>query len=175
LITHDLGIVAETADRVAIMYAGRIVELASCSLEGFAFFTEAIFLGIYLYGWEKIPPKAHIGAGILVALSGVLSGIFVVIANAWMNTPTGFTAVSGQLTELDPIRAMLNPAAFQQTLHMTLAAYAAAGLAVSAVHALFLLGDPMNAFHRRALQIGLMVGTPAVLLQLSRGTSAPGT
>jgi cytochrome d ubiquinol oxidase subunit I len=135
------------------------------SLEGFAFFTEAIFLGIYLYGWERIPPKAHIGAGILVALSGVLSGIFVVIANAWMNTPTGFTAVSGQLTELDPIRAMLNPAAFQQTLHMTLAAYAATGLAVSAVHAVFLLGDQMNAFHRRALQIGLMVGTPAALLQ----------
>jgi cytochrome d ubiquinol oxidase subunit I len=51
---------------------------------------EAIFLGIYLYGWERIPPKAHIGAGILVALSGVLSGIFVVIANAWMNTPQRF-------------------------------------------------------------------------------------
>ncbi|HSE65721.1 MAG TPA: cytochrome ubiquinol oxidase subunit I, partial [Gemmatimonadales bacterium] len=135
------------------------------SLEGFAFFTEAIFLGIYLYGWERIPPKAHIGAGILVALSGVLSGIFVVIANAWMNTPTGFSAVSGQLTELDPIRAMLNPAAFQQTLHMTLAAYAATGFAVSAVHAVFLLGDPVNAFHRRALQIALMVGTPAALLQ----------
>jgi len=135
------------------------------SLEGFAFFTEAIFLGIYLYGWERIPPKAHIGAGILVALSGVLSGIFVVIANAWMNTPTGFRAVSRQLTELDPIRAMLNPAAFQQTLHMTLAAYAATGVAVSAVHAVFLLGDPMNAFHRRALQIALMVGTPAALLQ----------
>ena len=143
------------------------------SLEGFAFFTEAIFLGIYLYGWERISPKAHIGAGILVALSGVLSGIFVVIANAWMNTPTGFSAVSGRLTELDPIRAMLNPAAFQQTLHMTLAAYAATGLAVSAVHALFLLGDPMNAFHRRALQIGLMVGTPAALLQpLSGDVSA---
>ena len=58
------------------------------SLEGFAFFTEAIFLGIYLYGWDRIPPRAHLGAGILVALSGVLSGIFVVIANAWMNTPT---------------------------------------------------------------------------------------
>jgi cytochrome d ubiquinol oxidase subunit I len=135
------------------------------SLEGFAFFTEAIFLGIYLYGRDRIPARAHLAAGILVALSGVLSGIFVVIANAWMNTPSGFTAVSGQLTEIDPIRAMLNPAAFQQTLHMTLAAYAATGLAVSAVHGAFLLGDPMNAFHRRALQIGLLVGTPAALLQ----------
>jgi cytochrome d ubiquinol oxidase subunit I len=135
------------------------------SLEGFAFFTEAIFLGIYLYGRDRIPPRAHLGSGILVALSGVLSGIFVVIANAWMNTPSGFTAVSGQLTKIDPIRAMLNPAAFQQTLHMTLAAYAATGLAVSAVHAVFLLGDPMNAFHRRAPSDRLLVGTPAALLQ----------
>src|SRR5215216_4791678 len=57
------------------------------SLEGFAFFTEAIFLGIYLYGWKRVPPGAHLLAGVLVAVSGVLSGIFVVIANAWMNTP----------------------------------------------------------------------------------------
>ena len=60
------------------------------SLEGFAFFTEAIFLGVYLYGWDRISPRAHLVAGSLVALSGALSGIFVVIANAWMNTPTGF-------------------------------------------------------------------------------------
>jgi cytochrome d ubiquinol oxidase subunit I len=59
------------------------------SLEGFAFFTEAIFLGVYLYGWNRISPRAHLWAGILVAVSGAASGIFVVIANAWMNSPTG--------------------------------------------------------------------------------------
>lgn len=135
------------------------------SLEGFAFFTEAIFLGIYLYGWDRISPRAHLWAGILVAVSGAISGVFVVIANAWMNTPTGFDLVNGVPANIDPIRAIFNPAAFQQTLHMTLAAYAATGFAVAGIHAVLLLRDPLNAFHRRALTIGILVGGPAALLQ----------
>src|SRR5216683_7765764 len=66
------------------------------SLEGFAFFLEAIFLGIYLYGWDRVPPRAHLAAGVLIAVSGVASGMFVVFANAWMNTPTGFRVVDGK-------------------------------------------------------------------------------
>ncbi len=135
------------------------------SLEGFAFFMEAIFLGIYLYGWDRIPPRAHLVAGALVAFSGMISGVFVVIANAWMNTPTGFDLVDGRITNIDPVAAMANPAAFQQTLHMTLAAYAATGFAVAGIHAFLLLRDPLNGFHRRALTIGLLVGAPAALLQ----------
>lgn len=135
------------------------------SLEGFAFFLEAIFLGVYLYGWDRIPPRTHLVAGVLVAVSGALSGIFVVIANAWMNSPTGFELVDGRITNIDPVAAMANPAAFQQTLHMTLAAYAATGFGVAGVHAALLLGDPLNRFHRRALTIGLLVGAPAALLQ----------
>ena len=135
------------------------------SLEGFAFFTEAIFLGIYLYGWERISPRAHLLAGIVVAVSGVVSGIFVVIANAWMNAPTGFTLVDGTFSGIDPLAAMANSAAFQQVLHMTLASYAATGLGVAGIHAFLLRRDPLNAFHRRALTIGLLVGAPAALLQ----------
>jgi cytochrome d ubiquinol oxidase subunit I len=135
------------------------------SLEGFAFFTEAIFLGIYLYGWERISPRAHLLAGILVAVSGAVSGIFVVIANAWMNAPTGFDLVDGKIVNINPLKALLSPAAFQQTLHMTLAAYAATGFAVAGIHAFLLRRDPLNAFHRRALAIGLLVGAPAALLQ----------
>ena len=135
------------------------------SLEGFAFFTEAIFLGIYLYGWDRISPRAHLFAGLIVAVSGVVSGIFVVIANAWMNAPTGFTLTDGTFTDIDPLAAMANSAAFQQVLHMTLASYAATGLAVAGIHAFLLRRDPLNAFHRRALTIGLMVGAPAALLQ----------
>ncbi len=135
------------------------------SLEGFAFFTEAIFLGVYLYGWTRISRRAHLWAGILVAVSGAASGIFVVIANAWMNAPTGFDLVDGRITNIDPIAGMMNPMAFQQTLHMTLAAYAATGFAVAGIHAFLLLFDRENSFHRRALSIALMVGAPAALLQ----------
>jgi cytochrome bd ubiquinol oxidase subunit I len=135
------------------------------SLEGFAFFTEAIFLGVYLYGWDRISPRAHVIAGVMVAVSGALSGIFVVIANAWMNTPRGFTLVDGKFTHIDPIAGMMTPAAFPQTLHMTLAAYAATGFAVAGIHAAMLLRDPRNAFHRRALSIALLVGAPAALVQ----------
>lgn len=145
-------------------FAGPIIGMPF-SLEGFAFFVEAIFLGIFLYGRDRIPPGAHLAAGILVAVSGALSGIFVVMANAWMNAPTGFTMVDGKVTSIDPIAAALNPAAFTQTLHMTLAAYASTGMAVAGIHALLLLRQPGNAFHRRALTVALLVGVPAALLQ----------
>ena len=144
-------------------HAGAIIGMPF-SLEGFAFFTEAIFLGVYLYGWDRISPRAHLVAGILVAVSGTLSGVFVVIANAWMNTPAGFDLVDGRMVNIDPIAAMLTPAALPQTLHMTLAAFAATGLAVAGIHAFFLLRQPTHPFHRRALAIGLTVGAPAAIL-----------
>lgn len=145
-------------------YAGAIIGMPF-SLEGFAFFTEAIFLGIYLYGWQRVPPRAHLLAGVMVALSGVLSGVFVVIANAWMNSPTGFDIASGKPVNIDPIKAMLNPMAFTQTLHMTIAAYAATGFAVAGTHAFLLRRDRKNLFHRRALSIALVIGGAAALLQ----------
>lgn len=135
------------------------------SLEGFAFFTEAIFLGVYLYGWDKVSPRAHLWSGILVAVSGALSGLFVVMANAWMNEPVGFTLANGQLTDIDPLHGMLSPAAPTQVLHMTLAAYAATGFAVAGIHAIHLLVEPANAFSRRALRVALVVAVPAALLQ----------
>ncbi|PYQ07684.1 MAG: cytochrome ubiquinol oxidase subunit I [Acidobacteria bacterium] len=135
------------------------------SLEGFAFFLEAIFLGIYLYGWERVPPWMHWLAGVMVALSGTLSGIFVVIANAWMNTPAGFDLVDGRAVNVDPMAAMRNAAAFSETLHMTLAAFAAVGFAVAAIHAHLLRQDPRNLFHRRAVAIALSVGGVAAVLQ----------
>ena len=143
------------------------------SLEGFAFFTEAIFLGIYLYGWNRVSRGAHLFAGIVVAASGVLSGIFVVIANAWMNTPAGFTMVGGDAVDVRPFVAMAHAAAFPETLHMTLAAYAGTGLTVAGIHAIAILRGNRSAFHRRALGIALMLGAPAAILQpLSGDVSA---
>jgi cytochrome d ubiquinol oxidase subunit I len=145
-------------------HAGAIIGMPF-SLEGFAFFTEAIFLGIYLYGWKRVPPRAHLLAGGVVAVSGALSGIFVVIANAWMNSPTGFELVNGKPVNVGPIAAMLNPMALSQTIHMTIAAYAATGFVVAGIHAFLLLRDRTNVFHRRAVAIALTVGGAAAILQ----------
>src|SRR6478672_8235163 len=86
------------------------------SLEGFAFFTEAIFLGIYLYGWDKISAGAHLAAGVIVAVSGAASAVFVVMVNAWMNTPTGIQVFGGRIASIDPIAGMMNPSTVQQSL-----------------------------------------------------------
>ena len=148
-------------------YAGAIIGMPF-SLEGFAFFTEAIFLGIYLYGWKKVSPKMHLFSGVIVAVSGAASAVFVVIANAWMNAPTGFDLVEGQFTNIDPIAAMMNPAAFPQVVHMVIAAYCATGFIVAGIHAFKLLRDKNNKFHRFALTISLIVGgIGAILMPIS--------
>jgi cytochrome bd ubiquinol oxidase subunit I len=136
------------------------------SLEGFAFFTEAIFLGVYLYGWDRISSRAHMAAGLIVAASGAASAVFVVMVNAWMNTPTGITLSAGRIVDIDPIAGMFNPSTVQQALHMLLASYAATGLAVAGLHAGILFRRPASAaFHRNALTLALLVGAPAAILQ----------
>ena len=146
-------------------FAGPLIGIPF-SLEGFAFFLEAIFLGVYLYGWDRVSPRAHLVAGAIVAASGAASAVFVVMVNAWMNTPAGYAlSPGGALTHIDPIAAMRSPAAFQQGLHMLLASYAATGLAVAGIHAFMLLRRGAPELHRRALTIALVVGAPAAVLQ----------
>ena len=149
-------------------HAGAIIGMPF-SLEGFAFFTEAIFLGVYLYGWERVPPLIHWLSGVLVALSGIFSGIFVVTANAWMNSPAGFKIVEGRVVDIDPIAAMLNRASFHEVLHMTLAAFVATGFLVAAVHAFLLRREPNNRFHRTALGIALPVACVCTPMQILSG------
>ena len=147
-----------------MQFSGAIIGMPF-SLEGFAFFTEAIFLGVYLYGWERVSPRVHLFAGIVVAASGLLSGIFVVITNSWMNVPTGFQMENGVVVRVDPIAALLNPAALGQTMHMAIAAYASVGFAVAGIHAYLLLRRPGNVFHQHALKIALWVGGVAAVIQ----------
>jgi cytochrome bd ubiquinol oxidase subunit I len=135
------------------------------SLEGFAFFTEAIFLGVYLYAWDRISTRAHLAAGVIVAVSGAASALFVVMVNAWMNTPTGVTMAAGRIAAVDPVAGMLSPAAFPEALHMLLAAYASTGLAVAGIHAWMLLRGATPSFHTKALTVALLVGAPAAVLQ----------
>jgi len=145
-------------------FAGPIIGMPF-SLEGFAFFAEAIFLGIYLYGWERVSPRLHLASGVLVAASGALSAFFITLANAWMNHPAGFEVVLGRASGVDPLAAMFPPGWQHEVLHVLVSSYAAAGFAVAGIHAFFLRRDPRSRFHRAALAIALGVGGAAALVQ----------
>lgn len=145
-------------------HAGAIVGIPF-SLEGFAFFTEAIFLGIYLYGWDKIPPRWHVASGVVVAVSGLASAAFVTLVNAWMNTPRGFRLVDGAIVDIDPLAAMATPHACHEVPHTALASYMATGFAVAGIHAFALLRRPGRSMHRKALGLALGLAVPAALAQ----------
>jgi cytochrome bd ubiquinol oxidase subunit I len=151
-----------------MQHAGAVIGMPF-SLEGFAFFTEAIFLGIYLYGWDRVPGWFHLLSGIIVAISGVLSAVFVTFVNGWMNTPTGFDIVAGKFENIHPFAAMLNPAGIPESIHMVLAAYTAAGFATAGIHGWLLLRRGRNRFDEVAIGIALLVGGTAVLLQSVSG------
>src|SRR6266699_1067303 len=99
------------------------------SAEGFAFFLEAIFLCLYLYGWNRLTPIQHWLTSIPIAISGAASSVFVVMANAWMNTPAGFRlGPDGKLAQVDPVAAALNPSTATEDPHMLVSAYVVTGL-----------------------------------------------
>jgi cytochrome bd ubiquinol oxidase subunit I len=125
------------------------------AIEGIAFFIEAIFLGIYLYGWDRLPPRVHLAAGIPIFAAGVASAFFVVTANAWMNTPRGFTVSGGRITHVDPWAAMFNPATGPETTHMILAALMVTGFGVASVYAVAMLRGRRDRYHRLGLLIPL--------------------
>ena len=145
-------------------HAGAIIGMPF-SWEGTAFFLEAIALGVFLYGRDRVNKRVHLFSGLLVGIAGVVSGIFVVAANAWMNSPSGFDWVNGQAINIDPVKAMFNKAWFQQALHMTIAAFASTSFAVAGVHAYMLLRHKGNEFHRGAIRIALAFGAVAAILQ----------
>ena len=134
------------------------------SLEGTAFFIEAIALGFFLYGWDRFSPKFHWFCGLLVGISGLSSGILVVAANAWMNSPTGFDYVNGQYLNVDPIKAMFNSAWFSEALHMTIAAFCATGFAVAGLHAYLILKGKNVIFHKEAFKVSATLAIIAALL-----------
>ncbi len=149
-------------------HAGPLVGMPF-SLEGFAFFLEAIFLGLYLYGWDRLSPRVHLLTGVGVAICGLMSAVFVTAVNAWMNNPVGYTVANGQLVDIDPWAVMGNPAFFYEALHVALSAYVAVPLAVLGIHAWGLMREPGSAFHKHAFAIALAVATVATPAQLLSG------
>jgi cytochrome d ubiquinol oxidase subunit I len=135
------------------------------SLEGVAFFTEAIFLGIYLYGRERVSPGLHLFSGVMVALSGAASAFFVTLVNVFMNDPSGFTPTPAGPTDIEPLVAMFSPGWKYQTAHVLLSCYQASAFAMAGIHAFVLLRHPGSAFHRKALSVALPVACLAALAQ----------
>jgi cytochrome d ubiquinol oxidase subunit I len=145
------------------------------SLEGTAFFIEAIALGFFLYGWNKLNTWFHWVTGIVVGVSGIASGILVVAANSWMNSPSGFDYVNGKYLNIDPLKAMFNEAWFSEALHMTIAAFSATGFAVAGIHALMIYRKQNVTFHTKSFKIAIVFGAAAAILQpLSGDISAKG-
>src|SRR5580700_1275260 len=145
IISFELGLLFPRF----IAYAGGIIGLPF-SLEGAAFFIEAIFVGIYLYGWNRLSPRAHWLSGIPIAISAVASAFFIVTANAWMNVPRGFQIVHGRVTHVDPLAAMFNPAWATETSHMVVGAYLATTFGVASVYAVGMLRGRRVAYHQPA-------------------------
>src|SRR5688572_20004440 len=145
-------------------HAGPIIGMPF-SWEGTAFFVEAIALGVFLYGWNRLNKWVHWASGVVVGISGVLSGIFVVSANSWMNSPAGFQWKNGRPENIDPVAAMFNDAWLSQALHMTLAAFIATAFAVAGVHAFLLIKNRNSTFHRTAMKIALWFGAITAFLQ----------
>lgn len=144
-------------------YAGPIAGMPF-SWEGAAFFLEAIALGLFLYGWDRLTPWVHWGSGLVVGISGVASAMFVVCANAWMNSPAGFDWNGGNPTNIDPWAAMFNDAWLVQGVHMVVAAFEAVGFAVAGLHALLWLRTKLP-IHAAALRIAIVIGGLAALAQ----------
>jgi cytochrome bd ubiquinol oxidase subunit I len=148
--------------------AGAIIGLPF-ALEGFAFFIEGIFLGVYLFGEKRLTPFTHWLTSIPIVISGVTSAWFITSANSWMNSPTGFQLVNGRVTNVDPFAAILNPSTPYETTHMILACYVATGFGAAAVYAVGMLRGKRDDYHRKGLLLGMLMGASAIPFQIISG------
>ena len=139
------------------------------AIEGFAFFLEAIFIGIYLYGWDRVSPRVHRLVGIAIGIAGVASAFFVVAANGWMNEPTGFRIVAGKVTDVKPWAALFNSALWPEATHMILGAFIVTGCLVATPHAWALLRGRGTGYHRAGVALALTMAMIAAPVQIVVG------
>ena len=146
------------------------------ALEGIFFFLEAIFLGIYLYGWRGLPARWHLAMLVPVALAGVGGTLCILAVNAWMNHPSGFDVAHFQATGVvrgvNPWAAMFNPALPTQFVHMLVAAYLVTAGLVASVYAVGRLRGRHDAVHRLAVRVAVTVLAVAAPVQLVTGDLA---
>jgi cytochrome bd-type quinol oxidase subunit 1 len=135
------------------------------AFEGLAFFLEAIFLGIYLYGWGRMPPKRHVLMVLPMAVTGIVGAYCVLAVNAWMNAPTGFRLVDGEVTDVEPWAVLFNPHALLQFAHMWVGAYMLTGFCVAGVYAVGMLRGRRDAHHRLGFLVPFVFASVAAVTQ----------
>ncbi|MDT4893707.1 MAG: cytochrome bd ubiquinol oxidase subunit [Pseudonocardiales bacterium] len=140
------------------------------AIEGFSFFLEAIFIGIYVYGWDRLSPRAHFLVGVPIAIAGVLGSFMVISVNGWMNHPQGFRLENGQVTDVHPVRALFgNPYFWHELVHMYLAGFMVTGFLVAGAYAIGKLRGRWDRYHRIALAVPLTAAAVAAPLQVLVG------
>jgi cytochrome d ubiquinol oxidase subunit I len=140
------------------------------AIEGFSFFMEAIFIGIYAYGWNRLSPRAHFLSGIPIVLTGFTGSLMVIAVNGWMNHPTGFVMRGGRATHVDPVQALfVNPYFWHELVHMYVAGYMVTGFLLAAAYAVARLRGRWTRYERTALAIPLTVAALASPVQVLLG------
>ncbi|HXQ95598.1 MAG TPA: cytochrome ubiquinol oxidase subunit I [Candidatus Acidoferrales bacterium] len=179
-VTFAVGAVSGTvlSFEMGLLWPGLIGRFGSAfgipfALEGIAFFLEAIFVAIYLYGWRRLGSRAHLLSGVPIALAGLVGTFSVVTANAWMNEPAGFTlGADGQVTSVQPLGVLFNDATGYEVVHMFLAAYMVTGFLVASVYAVSLLRGHRDHYTRLGFALAFSVAVIATPLQIAVGDVA---
>src|SRR6476619_2776714 len=140
------------------------------AIEGIFFFLEAIFIAIYIYGWDRLSPRAHMWSAVPIVISGVGGAFSVIAVNSWMNQTQGFTLDSaGNVTDVKPFDVLFNPAAGYEFFHMLLAAYMVTGFVIASVYAVGMLRGRRDRYHRLGFIIPFTVAAIAAPIQLFVG------
>src|SRR4051794_4448012 len=142
------------------------------AIEGIFFFLEAIFIAIYLFGWNRLSTRAHFWTGVPIFITGLGGALSVVAANSWMNQPTGFTVTHGHVTNVDPLAAIFNNATGYEVPHMILAAYMVTGFLVASVYAVGMLRGRRDRRHRIGFLIPFTLAAIATPIQFAVGDTA---
>lgn len=142
------------------------------AMEGFAFFLEGIFIGIYLYGWDRLSRRAHLLTGIPIIISGILATIFVVSVNSWMNHPRGFDIVDGEVVNIDPWAPLWHTGTAVQATHMLLAAFMVAGFVAAMPYAWAWLKGRRTRYYRLGFLIPFVIAAVATPIQLVAGDTS---
>ena len=145
------------------------------ALEGFSFFIEAIFIAIYVYGWDRLSPRVHLACGGPIVLAGITGSLMVISVNGWMNKPEGFRIDNGEVVDVRPFSALFNDNFWHELVHMYLAGIIVAGFLVAAVYATGWLRGRRERRHRVGLVVALTFASLAAPAQLLVGDWAART